>query len=185
MKRSALRAISFIICAVMCLVCFAACDIAGQGGGKIKKDEIPAAATYEFTDVKNLEITGDEELQSMANTLLSLLKSQHFVAYKDQMLNVYYAIDTITCKDGKITLTEYSGTGSTSFLNGASVYEGYADTDVEIGTYSGADVTINGSLDSILYPYVEAYVSGTEFIIHVKETEENVVYEYDLIFAEK
>lgn len=184
MKRSALRVISFIVCFVMCLVCFAACDAAGNNG-KVKKDEIPASAAYEFTTVRNLKITGDDELAAMADSLAAMLKSQHFVAYKDQMLNVYYAVDTITCKDGKITLTEYSGTGSTSFLNGASVYEGYADTDVEIGTYSGADVTLANTLDVALYPYTEAYLTGAEFIIHVKETEENIVYEYDLVFTEK
>ena len=180
MKRSVLRVISFLICSVLCFVSFVSCD---SSTPEIKKDEIPALAAYEFIGVKNVEVTGSEEMASQTELLTNMFARPYYVVYRDQSHNTKQKLDTVLCQDGVITLTQFYGVGNASYINGVSVYSEYDSMPMELGTYTGADVILSGSLDKTIYPFVDAYLVGEEFIIHVEENEEGIVYKYDLAFA--
>lgn len=168
--------------ALMCLI-LAALTLTSCIFDRVKKEEIPAKATYEFTEIANFVVENNDQMAKETDTLKSIYTRDHLVYYSDAQFNIYKAAETVVCKDGEITLKRYYGEGSSSFMNGVAIYPKHVETKLDFGTYSGKEVTISSDFDSTLN-YKEAYVSEGKFIIHVEENDQGTVYKYDLVFAE-
>ena len=130
--KSIIRTISVLMCLVIALLTLTSCIF-----DRVKKEEVPAKATYEFTEVANLVVENDEQMAKETETLAKMYTRDHIVYYSDAQFNIYKAAETVVCNDGKITLKRYYGEGSSSFMNGLSIYPKHIEEKHDFGTYSG------------------------------------------------
>lgn len=173
-----IRTIAVVMCIILAALTLTSCIF-----NKVKKEEVPAKATYEFTEIANFVVENNEQMAKETDMLIDIYTRDHLVYYSDPNFNIYKAAETVVCKDGEITLKRYYGEGSTSYMNGVAIYPKHVEQKLDFGTYSGKEVTISSSFDSTLN-YKEAYVSEGKFIIHVEEKDQGTVYKYDLVFTE-
>ncbi len=184
MKKTMLRIVSVTLCLVMALFSMMACDMfdGKEKEKKIEKSEIPANALYEFSAIQNMVIENSEELADKTETFVKMYTETHVLQHWDQNLNKFEKLDSLLCKDGTITFTNYYGKGSASFINGSRIYPDYDENLHTLGTYSGTDVTIDKSAEENEF-YTDAYLTGDTFIICVEEVDsEGVVIKYEIVF---
>lgn len=176
MKKTVIRVVSLALCLITALLSLMAC------GKMVAKQEIPNNVVYEFAGVQNLTVKNSEELKDETDTLTRSYIEQHYVHYWDENKNMTEKIDSLLCKDGKITFTHYYGKGNASFINGGRIYGGCETKQHTLGTYSGKDVTLDTAAEANEY-YTDAYLTEEGFIICVEEEDsEGVIIKYELIF---
>lgn len=179
MKKTVLRVLLSTICLILALSTMTACDL--FGGEKVKKEEIPASAVYEFSTIENLVVEGNEELAASTDVLTLMLEEEHVLYYWNDARIAQAARDEIKCDNGTIYYFGCVPKSDASFLNGSSVYSKYEKVSHTLGTYSGKDVTINES-EELNQAYTDAYLTADGFIIHVESTDEEATIKYDMVF---
>ena len=183
--KKMIRILAMALCLIVALSSMVACDMLGGllgGAAKIEKSEIPDNTVYQFSGIQNVTIENNEDLEGKEDTFLQMFADAHVLYYRDENLNVFEKRDSLLCKDGTITFTDYGGEGSASFINGIRIYAEYETFTHTLGTYEGATVTIDKSLEENTY-YIDAYLTGDTFVVCAEEVDpDGTVIKYQAVF---
>ena len=173
-----LKLIAVILCLSLTAVALCAC-----GKREIKKQRVTDGSIWVFGEARiSNGSTADENSDveaSIEAIYEEIVCEAHRVIYFDDALQTQQALDYIEFKEGKVYLCHYSGEGNPSFWNGAEIYESYASAVVEIGTYSGTEITISYN------DYSEAYIANGELVLRSVSSSEGLGYVFDAIFFPK
>ncbi len=174
MNRFSLRVIALAVLCVL-LVSFVACK-RDQGDAAVTLP--PEGAVFAFAEVKNIRVEGEGASDSVISQLAEVFPRDYYVYwYKDG--EAVRKLDTVTCKDGVITLCHYIGKGAGEFTSVGSVYGGVEEQTITLGTYGENAIKLTR-------PHFEraVYADGT-LTFSLTENAGDLVYYYDVVFAQQ
>jgi len=194
MKSVFLRTLSLFTCLLICTLALTSCDLVDSILNFSSKETVPDDIVYEFSTVNNITITQngdsvetlddlDAEHEMLKKAFRSMI-SNNFCIYSrmsDTSFNATMIPDTLTCKDGKISLEHFIGIGDYMFYNQSRAYMEYESEVLDFGTYSGKNIAITLEND-LAKDFKEAYVENGRFIIHAELVDDEATYEYDIVF---
>ena len=170
-----LRLVAAALCLALAIVALCAC-----GEKEIKKQRVTDGSVWVFGEARVTGGSSADETSDIDASIEAVYEEivceGHRVIYFDDALQTQQALDYIEFKEGKVYLCHYSGEGNPSFWNGAEIYESYASAVVEIGTYSGTEITISYN------DYSEAYIANGELVLRSVSSSEGLGYVFDAIF---
>lgn len=183
--KKIIRYTAAVLCALLAVVAFASC-----GKGKeteIEREEVPEGSVWVFSTVEAIEavVSGDvKETVSSGSTdennessiYAGVIYDQHNVIRLDDSLQMQQIFDRIEFNEGKVYLRHCRGEGNPSFMSGREVYRSYTETVTEIGTYSGAEISVTYG------DYTDAYISEGRLVLRSVASDGGEGYTCDAIF---